>query len=398
MKPSSRNLTPLYCLHQGAVSFAYAGIASFAVAYLMSKGFDTALIGVLLAATSTLSCVLQPLIGSYVDRRSMTILPGMILGFQAAVFVCLAAVEVLVLPRLLVGVLFTAGYLSYLMALSLNNSLCAHYSRNGYRIDYGMGAGVGAFSFSLGSLGIGYLVGRLGASWAVISALALTALDMVLILCYPRLRPEDEVVARMKQDGDVQSLSIPAFCRRYRLLMATIAGAMFLAACHSMLENFLIQIFGRIGGGSQQVGVALFWAGVSSAPFLLSVEKVQRRVNVEVLLRLSGLFFMLKAVLLIFARSIPSVYLIYMMQTVTYGFSSPLLYYLVLRRVEPADLAKGQMLSSALYTLGGGMGNSVGGAAIEFAGLNAMLLLVTAFAAIGAVIINWTLHKAHKKA
>lgn len=402
MKPffrtSSHNLTPLYCLHQAAVSFAYAGIASFAVAYLMSKGFDTALIGVLLAATSTLSCVLQPLIGSYVDRRSMTLLPGMILGFQAAVFVCLASIELLPLPLPAVGLLFTAGYLSFLMALSLNNSLCAHYSQNGYRIDYGMGAGMGALAFSLGSLVVGYVVARLGESWAIISALVLTALDMMLILCYPKMRPEDDAVSRMKRDHAVQSLSISAFCRQYRLFMVTIAGTMCLAACHSMMENFLIQILGRIGGGSEEVGVALFLAGISSAPFLLSFERVQRRIGAEVLVRLSGVFFILKAALLLCASSVTSVYLIYMLQTVTYGFVSPALYYLVIRRVDPADMAKGQMLASALYTLGGGIGNSAGGAAIEYMGLNAMLILVIAFAAAGTLLINATLRKARQDA
>lgn len=398
MKPvfrtSSRSLTPLYCLHQGAVSFAYAGIASFAVAYLMSKGFDTALIGMMLALTSTLSCFLQPLIGSYVDRRSMTLLPKMILGFQAVVFVALGSIELFALPLPLIGLLFTVGYLAYLMALSLNNSLCAHYSQNGYRINYGMGAGVGAFAFSLGSLAVGLVVARLGASWAIFCALALTLLDMALILCYPRLRPEDDAVTRLKKDHAVQSLSIPAFARQYRLYMVTIAGAMCLAACHSMMENFLIQIFGRVGGGSQEVGIALFLAGISSAPFLLCFERVQRRVSVEVLVRLSGLFFILKAVLLICASSVSSIYLISLLQAVTYGFVSPSLYYLTLRRVDAVDMAKGQLLSSALYTLGGGMGNSVGGAAIEYMGVNAMLLVVIGFAAAGTLLINLTLRRA----
>ena len=402
MKPLFRrpvhNLTPLYCLHQGAVSFAYAGIASFAVAYLMSRGFNPALIGAMLAATSILSCVLQPLIGSYVDRRSMTLLPGMILGFQSLVFVCLAAIEALPLPMPLIGVLFTAGYLSFLMALSLNNSLCAHYSQNGFAINYGMGAGVGALAFSLGSLGIGYVAGRLGERWAILISLALTVLDMLLILFYPRVRPEDEAAVRLRKSGAAQSLSIPAFCSRYRLFMATIAGTMCLAACHTALENFLIQIFSRIGGGSEEVGVALFAAGVSSAPFLLCFERVQKRIGVEVLVRLSGVFFMLKALLMLFASTIPSVYLICMLQTVSYGFVSPALYYLVLRRVGSADMAKGQMLSSALYTLGGGMGNWAAGAMIEYKGLNAMLLMVAGFAALGTILINFTLSAEQKKA
>ena len=396
LRGSSHNLTPLYCLHQAAISFAYAGISSFAVAYLMSKGFDTALIGVMLAVTSILSCFLQPILGSYVDRRSMTLVPKLILGFLVTVMAAMGAVEMLSLPQTAIGLLFTAGYFSFLMAISFNNSLCAYYSQNGYHIDYGMGTGMGAFSFSLGSLGSGYLAARLGVRWAMIGAIALIVLDMLVILSYPRIRPEDEQVTRMKKDSDVESLSIPAFCKRYWLFMLTIAGTMCFAACHAMMESFLIQIVGRVGGDSGNVGVALFLAGLSSAPFLLCFERIQRRINPEALVRCAGLFFILKAFLILRATSIPAIYFIYMLQTCTYGFVAPVLYYLVMRRVEPADMAKGQLTFTALYTLGGGIGNSAGGAAIEYNGLNAMLVLVMIFAATGMLLVNGSLCQSRK--
>ena len=57
---AKRNLTPLYCLHQAAYFFAMSGVSAFAVTYLMGRGFDTALIGVMLATSNILSCVLQP--------------------------------------------------------------------------------------------------------------------------------------------------------------------------------------------------------------------------------------------------------------------------------------------------------------------------------------------------
>ena len=67
MKHTQRSLTPLYCLHQAAYFFAMAGISAFAVTYLMNRGFGSAQIGIMLATTNILSCILQPLIGSYVD-------------------------------------------------------------------------------------------------------------------------------------------------------------------------------------------------------------------------------------------------------------------------------------------------------------------------------------------
>ena len=89
---AKRNLTPLYCLHQAAYFFAMAGTSAFAVTYLMGRGFDTALIGAMLAATNILSCVLQPTVGSYVDRTSYARLQVIVPGCLIASFAMLGSI------------------------------------------------------------------------------------------------------------------------------------------------------------------------------------------------------------------------------------------------------------------------------------------------------------------
>ncbi|MBQ7887860.1 MAG: MFS transporter [Clostridia bacterium] len=388
---AKRNLTPLYCLHQAAYFFAMAGISAFAVTYLMNRGFSASQIGVMLAMTNILSCVLQPMIGSYVDRTSITLLQRMIPGFLIAAFAAFAAIELLSFPQAATGALYVAGYLAFSITIPLFNPLCAHYSQSGYLIDYGAGAGVGSLSFSFASLGFGYIIARLGSSAMMVVVLLCIALQLVLSLRYPRLQPGER--ACISQGRRTQSLSISAFCRRYRLFMATMLGVMFLAACHAMAENFLIQLFGRIGGGSEHVGVALFLACITAAPFMLFFERIQNRIGVMILLRLTGFFYILKAVLLIWAPTIASVYLIELLQTCTYGFLNPSLYYLVIRRIQPRDMAKGQTLASAIFSLGMALGNSLGGVAIEQWGLNSMLSIAAGIACAGTLLINASIAK-----
>ena len=194
------------------------------------------------------------------------------------------------------------------------------------------------------------------------------------------------------------SLSLPAFCRRYRRFLMTLLGVMCLAACHAMAENYLIQVFSRIGGGSEHVGISLVLACTTAAPLLLFFDKVQQKTGVVILLRMAGIFYVLKAVLLLFASSIASVYLIELLQTFTYGFLYPPLYYLVGQRVAACDTAKGQTIASALYTLGTAMGNSLGGTVIDLLGLSAMLALAAGIAAAGTLLINLTIAKSDPQA
>ena len=101
-----------------------------------------------------------------------------------------------------------------------------------------------------------------------------------------------------------------------------------------------------------------------------------------------------REVLLMLAPSIGSVYLIELLQTCTYGFLYPPLYYFVGQRIAPADTAKGQTMASSLYTLGTALGNSLGGTVIDAVSLNAMFILAACIAACGALLINATIAKA----
>ncbi|MBR3795897.1 MAG: MFS transporter [Clostridia bacterium] len=384
-----RNLTPLYCLHQAAYFFAIAAIGAFAMTYLLHQGFDAAQIGVILASTSILSCVLQPLIGNYVDKTSTSVLLKLIPFCLVTTLVALSFIELFALPKMITGALYIVGHLTFSITIPLCNSLCAYYAQHDYSIDYGAGSGVGSLSFSFASLIFGYIIANLGTSAMMLTALLFVAVQLLMMARYPKIQPAPRRAREGRRTED--SLSIPAFCRRYRLFMLTMLGVMCLAACHSMAENFLIQLFTRIGGGSEHVGIALFLACITAAPFLLFFERIQRRINVTVLLRLSGFFYVAKALLLIFAPSIVSIYLIELLQTFTYAFLYPSLYYLVLRRIRPQDMAKGQTLASAMYTLGTAMGNSLGGVVIDGFGLNIMLLLAACIACTGTVLINTTI-------
>ena len=385
-----RPLTMLYCLHQACYFFAIAGIGAFAVTYLMDKGFAASQIGIMLAMTSILSCALQPLIGSYVDRRSMSLLSSIILRFLCIALVSFVSIEALHPPVAVMAILFVLGSLTFSITVPLSSSLCAYYSQSGYHIDYGMGSGVGSLSFSVASLAIGYMIASLGSSFMMWFCLSFVLVEMLLVLRYPKIGGTSSTSDRPKSGS---SLSLPAFCRRYRRFILTLLGVMLLAACHAMAENYLIQVFTRLGGGSEHVGTALFLACTTAAPFLLFFEKIQKKTGVVILMRLAGLFYVLKAALLIFAPSIVSVYFIELLQTFTYAFLYPSLYYFVGMRIDAADTAKGQTIASSLYTLGTALGNSLGGTTIDLLGLNVMLALAAVIAAAGMLLVNLTISK-----
>lgn len=158
--------------------------------------------------------------------------------------------------------------------------------------------------------------------------------------------------------------------------------------CHAMAENYLINLFEPMGGGSENVGTALFIACVSAVPFLMLFDRVQAKVGVENLMRLAGLFYALKVFFLYRAATVTHVYLTVLLQFCSYGFLFPSLYYFAKKSVSSQDMAKGQTMAMSLYTLGLALGSFVGGYLIQAAGVRNMLLGAMLFAGEGMLIVN----------
>jgi PPP family 3-phenylpropionic acid transporter len=160
-----------------------------------------------------------------------------------------------------------------------------------------------------------------------------------------------------------------------------------LAMFHAMSENYLIEIVGPLGGDSGSVGIALFVATAIEMPVLVYFNKIREKISDNRLLKMSGIFFLLKAVLFLMAKSVTTIYMIQTLQAVTYCFLAPTQMYYANNRVDAADMVKGQAFITASYTLGCAIGNFIGGQLIEWFNVTALLIAGIVMAVIGTAIL-----------
>lgn len=395
---SSKKLTVRYVAYQ-IIYFAYSsGISSFAATYLLAKGLNASRIGVILAASNLLACFGQPLVGDLVDRLKSFVLPQIVAGIFGGVILFLSAIQFLSPPVWLIGILYGTVLFISSMTNSLNNSLCAYYTNHGCAVNYGVGQGVGSFSFSIASLGFGYIMAWFGVDSMIWIVFLFAACMIIVVLGYPKLDSDTLGKADEKQkENKDDRVSILEFFGKYKLFVATMTGVMLVSMCHYISENYFIAIFENIGGGSEDVGIAMFVACFSAVPFFLFFEKLRQKIDIYTFLKLAGIFFILKTFLIMQATEVWQIYLIQLLQTVTYGFIYQPLYYMARRQISEADLVKGQAVAVSMYTLGGACGSFAGGRMLDLYGVNAMLWLALAAAFTGAVIINLTLGKKSMK-
>ena len=387
----NKPLTLRYTLHQMAYWATCAGVMSFTTAYLLAKGFAASTVGILLSSGTLLSFAFQPILAAFADRRGGNILKHFVICLNAFCVFCFGCIQLLPLPGWLFGLLYLLGIFGFDVMTPLLNSISVAYNERGYRINYGVSRGIGSLAYSLSALAMGRVIADMGEDWMIWISLALLLANMLIAAGYPNI----DLGGGLSRGGNT-SCSIPSFFRRYKWYCLSLLGIILLGMFHAMTENYLIEIFAPLGGDSGSVGIALFIATFAETIVLLFFERIRRRISDTALLKIGALSFSAKAVLLLLAPSVGSVYVIQLLQATSYTFISPTQLYYASSRVSPADMVKGQAFITAAYTLGCAAGNFSGGQLLQFFDLCTMLAAGVAMAAAGTVILFATVGKKDK--
>lgn len=389
-----KHLSAHYCVHHLIFYGASAGIVSFATAFLLEKGLPATLVGTLLACSGLLSSVSQSVLAAAADRAKKNILPALIMVLSGLCMLCFVVLLLIPMPPLLIGLVYLMGVWSFDTIVPLMNSLSVYYNTRGHFVNYGLSLGLGSLAYAFSALIIGRIIADFGTDAMLLVILGLLTLFILLAFGYPKVA---EPAPRQQKDVS-ESCSIGTFFLRYRWYCLSLSGILLLGMFHSMTENYLISIMGRLGGDSSHVGVALSVATISAAPVLALISRIRKKIPDTRLMIIAGLSFVLKSVLFLIAPSIPFIYAIQLLQMTSYALLSPVQVYYAGAKIAPADMVKGQAFIAASYTLGCGAGNMAGGFLVENLGVTAMLQAGIVIAVLGTAVLACTVNKSDRTA
>ena len=386
-----KNLTLRYTVQQCAHWAAAAGVVSFATAFLLEQGFAASHIGILLAAGNLLSCAAQPVLASIADRIGGNIVKWFIAGLTALSMACFGVIQLLPLPAGLYGLVYLLGVFTFDAMNPLLNAVSVSYNRIGYRINYGVGRGIGSFAYAVSALVIGKVMAAYGAAWMIWISIGLLVANVAATLGYPSL-----MESGVQRQAHSDCCSVPVFFRRYKWYCVSLLGVMLLAMFHAMTENYLIEVVSPLGGDSGTVGVALFVATAIEMVVIVNFDWLRTKISDSWLLKFAGLSFLLKSVLFLMARNVMAIYGIQLLQATSYSFLSPTQLYYADAKVSPADMVKGQAFITAAYTLGCAIGNFTGGQLLSAFNVRILLWAGVAMAAAGTAVFFLTVDKKDK--
>lgn len=390
-------LTVKYAALQGNYWMLFGSVFTFIAVFLLSRGFSAGGVGVLMALGNITGAVLQPWIAAVADKSEKYTLKQLMMCITVLGIIPAAALALVPGSRYL-----AAGLLMVVMAVvsvqqPLVNAVNGYYLSRGKSMNFGIARGTGSLGFAVLSWIMGYFVASFGENVIPI-AICFLLVTMLAVLSSFRMErgwedgaEKDESAKKLSETsskGDVISRTHGSgMIRKYRKFFLVLAGIVFLFAFHNMVNTYLIQIMGRFGGDSSDMGTSIAIAAVCEIPVMVMFSKITERIRPNRLLKIAGLGFLLKAAAIWMAGSVLLVHASQLLQALSFAILIPASVYYSDEVMEEQDRVKGQAFITAAITVGGMVGNLFGGKIIDAAGVPAMLTIGVACAGAGMLFV-----------
>lgn len=386
MKLNTRKLMIQYCILQGSYWASFCVIYAFATVFLLSRGFESSMIGVIIAAGNILGVVLQPMVASIADRSEKISLHK--LTAMLSIIMILLLVLLYFVPNglLAVAVLFLLTDTFLQVIQPLINSVSVYYVNQGVSVDFGSARGIGSLSYAAASYILGIVVEKFGTRSILMAGILVALVLLVTVLSMPVL--SSSAASRLgEKEPEQNDAGLIVFAGRYKNFMLTLAGITLLFTFHNMNNAYLIKVIENVGGTSADMGRMLSIAAVTELPVMFLFSRISKHFKSSTLLMISSAFFAIRAAGFMLAGNVMTMYLAAMLQIGSFALYIPSSVYYVNETMLDQDKFKGQAVMTATNTLGGVFGSLFGGFLIDNAGVGAMNTVCFAMAAAGAVLV-----------
>lgn len=396
METIAKRLTLKFGFIQSSYWISQCAINSFAAVYLHAKHFENTQIGFILSFAAILSMLLQPLVASFADKSKKITLRYMMLTLMFMVLGLGILLYLLPDSFLLITVIYILINAIEYTLNPLFNSLAMEYMNQGVPMNYGLGRGIGSIAFAIMSFALGYLVDTFNAN--VILPVFLLCYLLVILSTFlfketlPSLSKEQQALfgpAETTESGKERASSnLFEFCINHRTFMVMLCGVAMVFYSHVLINTFLINIMENVGGNSSDMGLSLSIAAALELPTMALFILIVRKIKGSSLIKISALFFTVKALITLMATNVALVHVSMSLQLISFALFTPASIYYVNDLIEKENRVKGQsMLGVANIGVAGTLANLTGGRLLDTFGVEKMLLMGTVVTGIGFILI-----------
>ena len=368
-----KKLTRHFSMIQAIYIMGYRSIFSYAAVFLLARGFTNSQVGLTLTLSSVLGLLVQPLVASFADKTKKLSLRSIVAVMLLIMILFAVLLYIIPKPVLGVGILYVILLTFFATQVPLVTTMSMDHINNGVPINFSLARGIGSFAYAILSIGLGYLVDDFGAGVIMLVNIALGLLGLVLVLSFQKAkRSGDDDVG-----GEVKPTGLLEFAKNNKRFIGVVGSISILFFSHVTISTFMIQIIENVGGSSADMGMANSIAAIVELPAMALFPLLYMRIhNAGLLMKLSGVAFIIKTVVTLLAPSVFWVNVSMSLQFFAYAMFIPASVYYVNEVISGADQNKGQALMGMVMGISGLLGNILGGLMLDSRGGVSFMLTV----------------------
>ncbi len=380
---NSKTLNAKYALINAFYFFLVCGTAGFANNYLLYKGLDTSLIGVLLTLVSIIALIGQTTMAPIVDKSKQWNEKKFILLTLIVAIICYVLMIVVPGESIFMMVLVVLGFAFATIGIPYLNSIAFIYEKVGIKINYGLGRGVGSACYAIAALIIGQLIKIKDASilpiWLLVMAVLCAAVVVSLKV------PEDHEEKEEKKD--IKNMTYSAFFKKYSNILIVVFAMVLLFFTHMLINNYMINIVEDIGGDAGSQGTATFIQAMVELPPMFGFAFLLKKFKIDSLMIFSAIAWAIKDILILIAPNMTIYYFAMLFQMFSYAIIIPASVYFADEYIDSEDRNQGQAIIGAAGTIGGLFASFVGGILLSVLSVRTTLYVGIAVAVVGAILM-----------
>lgn len=386
-KRMGKNLTVRYAMIQSVDIMGYCTIYSFASIYLLSRGFTNSQIGLTLTLASAFALMFQPVVAAFADRTkklSLRKIVATILGLFTATSIVLLITPVIVLPT---AILYMLLVIFFSTQVPLITSMSMEHINNGVPINFSLARGIGSFFFATLSFSLGFLVEIFGAEIVILVNIGIGLIAILLVSTFKKAK----LTNLGNTNRENQALSFSAFTKKNKRFMAVVASISMILISHVFINAYSIQIIRKVGGDSSDMGIAIAIAGFLELPAMALFPWIYKKIrNAGTIMKLSGLFFVIKVLITWMAPNVFWIFIAQSLQFFSFAMILPASVYYVNQQISEVDKNKGQTIMGMSMGISNLIGNLAGGVMLDSSGgVSFMLIVGIAISIMGLLMLIW---------
>ncbi len=263
-----------------------------------------------------------------------------------------------------------------LLMMPMVNQASFYYTSRGIPVNFGIARGIGSAVFAVASFLIGKLAAIMGSSCIPGITAVLSARFLAAVLFMPEIRtsagPE---TPELSLEGSGNKIPMSALLRKYPVFITMVAGLSLLLVFHNMLSVFFIRLIESVGGDSRSLGIALAVAAIAELPVLFLYSRISNngKRSSGLLLFVSCGFYVFRGILYLFAVNVVMIYLIQLLQSVSFGLMVAAKATYADECMAPEDKTTGQAFMTFTDAFGAVAGTFVGGLLMNQGGVRLLL-------------------------